>query len=110
MGRNVLMVEHSQGRLPDISGTLTLLMVLGFSSQSSRPAGRAWSAGDQPLYHASQDEPKVKLRGMEFPMRPLHVSGIRLQTPPRGPHSRRGTRDLEPGGGRASFLRRSARS
>ena len=44
---------------------------------------------------------------MEFPMRPLHVSGIRLQTPPRGPHSRRGTRDLKPEGGSASFLRRS---
>ena len=76
VGRNVLLVEHSQGRLTDISGTLTLLMVLGFSSQSSRPAGRAWSAGDQPLYHASQDEPKVKLHEMEFPVRPLRVSGI----------------------------------
>ena len=43
--RNVLLVEDSQGGLPDISGTLTLLMGLGFSSQSSRPAGRARSAG-----------------------------------------------------------------
>ena len=45
VGRNVLLVEHSQGRLPDISGTLTLLMGLSFSSQLSRPAGRARSAG-----------------------------------------------------------------
>ena len=45
VGRNVLLVEDSQGGLPDISGTLTLLMGLGFSSQSSRPAGRARSAG-----------------------------------------------------------------
>ena len=106
MGRNVLLVEHSQGRLTDISGTLTLLMVLGFSSQSSRPAGRAWSAGDQPLYHASQDEPKVKLHEMEFPVRPMQVSGTRPQTPPRGPHSRRDTQDLQPDGGSASFLQR----
>ena len=45
VGGNVLLVEHSQGELPDILGTLTLLMGLGFSSQSSRPATRAWSAG-----------------------------------------------------------------
>ena len=45
VGRNVLLVEDSQGGLPDISGTLTLLMGLGFSSQSSRPARRAQSAG-----------------------------------------------------------------
>ena len=43
VGRNVLLVEDSQGGLQDISGTLTLVMGLGFSSQSSRPAGRAQS-------------------------------------------------------------------
>ena len=41
VGRNVLLVEHSQGGSPDISGTLTLLMGLGFSSQLSKSAGRA---------------------------------------------------------------------
>ena len=45
VGRNVLLVEDSQGGPPDILGTLTLLMGLGFSSQSSRPAGRARSTG-----------------------------------------------------------------
>ena len=45
LGQSVLLVEDSQGRLLDISGTLTLLMGLGFSSQSTRPAGRAWSIG-----------------------------------------------------------------
>ena len=54
-------------------------------------------------------ESKVELHEMEFPMRPLHLSGIRPQTPPRGPHSRRGTRDLQQEGGSTSFLRRSAR-
>ena len=45
VGRNVLLVEDSQGGLLDISGTLTLLMGLSISSQSSRPAGRAQSTG-----------------------------------------------------------------
>ena len=45
VGQNVLLVEDSQGGLLDILGTLTLLMGLGFSSQSSRPARRAQSAG-----------------------------------------------------------------
>ena len=45
VGQNVLLVEDSQGGLPDILGTLTLVMGLGFSSQSSRPAGRARSTG-----------------------------------------------------------------
>ena len=33
VGRNVLLVEHSQGGLPDVLGTQTPLMGLGFSSQ-----------------------------------------------------------------------------
>ena len=41
VGRNVLLVEHTQGGLPDISGTQTLLMGLSFSSQLSKSAGRA---------------------------------------------------------------------
>ena len=41
VGGNVLLVEHSQGGLPDISGTQTPLMGLGFSSQPSKSAGRA---------------------------------------------------------------------
>ena len=41
VGRNVLLVEHSQGGLPDILGTQTPLMGLGFSSQPSKSAGRA---------------------------------------------------------------------
>ena len=45
VGQNVLLVEDSQGGLPDILGTLTLVMGLGFSSQSSRPGGRAQSTG-----------------------------------------------------------------
>ena len=43
--RNVLLVEDSQGGLPLILGTLTLLMGLGFSSQSSGSTGRARSTG-----------------------------------------------------------------
>ena len=78
VGRNVLLVEHSQGGSPDISGTLTLLMGLGFSSQLSKSA----ALGNQPLHLASPEEPKVKLHEMDFPVRPLHVSGIRPQTPP----------------------------
>ena len=33
--------------------------------------------GGQPLYHASPDEPEVRLGDvLEVPIRPLHVSGI----------------------------------
>ena len=41
VGGNVLLVEHSQGGLPDVLGTQTPLMGLGFSSQPSKSAGRA---------------------------------------------------------------------
>ena len=78
----MLRVEDSQGGLLDISGTLTLLMGLGFSSSHLDQLGGLGELGDQPLYHASLDEPKVKLCEMEFPVKPLHVSGIQPQTSP----------------------------
>ena len=85
MGRNVLLVEDSQGGLPDISGTLTLLMCLGFPPSHLDQLGELGALSDQPSNRASPDEPKVKLREVKFSVRPLCISGIRPQTPPRDP-------------------------
>ena len=76
VGRNVLLVEDSQGGLPDIWGPEPRLWVSVSLPSRLDQLGGLGALGDQPLNQASPDEPKVKLREVEFPVRPLHISGI----------------------------------
>ena len=81
----MLLVEDSQGKLPDIRVPYPHLWVSVSLPSRLDQLGGLGALGDQPLNQASPDEPKVKLHEMEFPVRPLHVSGIRPQTPLQAP-------------------------
>ena len=59
--------------------------------------------GGQPLYHASPDEPEVRLGDvLEVPMRPLHISGIDPRHPRKVPIH--GTPDFSGRGDNVPFV------